>query len=511
MPEHFGEPLYSQQYLYDLFQQAPAIICILRGPQHSFELANVKCVQLLGRQDLIGMPVQAVLPELAEQGLIDVLDRVYATGEPFIGNELLVNIARIPGGPLVEGFFNFVFQPVHLPTGAIEGIMVHAVEVTEQVQAQKAVLASQQRLELAQQAGRIGTFEWDIPNNVVFWTPELEALYGLPPGGFEGKYENWAIRVHPDDLSQAEANIQGAISGGPPYDAEFRVIWPDGSLHWILGKGEVYYDGLQEPQRMLGINIDITERKELEQRRDDFISMASHELRTPITTIKANLQLAERRLKRQFGSLQQASPQTRKAVDDLSTILERAMRQVEVQSRLINDLMDASRIQADRLILTPKRWNLVDIVREVVQEQRQVAPTRTIEFMDSDQELLVVLVDRDRIGQVVSNYVTNALKYSEDTAPVIVSVHPEDTNACVEVRDFGIGLSEEAQGHIWDQFYQVPGSDGARGSRAAGLGLGLYICKILVERQGGQVGVESKEGVGSRFWFSLPLYKELPF
>ena len=116
-----------------------------------------------------------------------------------------------------------------------------------------------------------------------------------------------------------------------------------------------------------------------------------------------------------------------------------------------------------------------------------------------------MLADKDRVGQVVSNYVVNALKYSSDTAPVIVSLQREGTDVCVEVRDSGIGLSEEAQQHIWDRFYQVPGSDGARGSRMAGLGLGLHICKMLVERHGGRVGVESKKGVGSRFWFSLPL------
>ena len=303
MSEYLQEPLYSQQYMYDLFQQAPAIICILRGPQHIFELANLKCVQLLGRQDLMGKTVLEVLPEMVEQGFVDALDRVYASGEPFIGNEQLVNIARTPGSAPVEGFFNFIFKPLRSPAGSVDSIMVHAIEVTEQVRTRQAVLVSQQRLELAQQAGHIGTFEWDIPNNVIYWTPELEALYGLPAGGFEGKYENWARRVHPEDLERAEASVQGAIQGGPPYNVEFRVVWPDNSLHWIVGKGEVYYDGQQEPQRMIGINMDITEQKELEQRKDEFISMASHELRTPVTTIKANLQLAERRIKRQFAAL----------------------------------------------------------------------------------------------------------------------------------------------------------------------------------------------------------------
>jgi two-component system CheB/CheR fusion protein len=462
-------------------------------------------MQLLGRQDIVGKTVQEMLPELVEQGFLDVLDRVYRTGEPFFGEEMQVNITRTPGGLPVEGFFNFIFQPIRQSAGNVDGIMVHAIDVTEQVHIRQAMQASQQRLELAQQAARIGTFEWDIPNNIIFWTPELEALYGLPPGGFEGKYENWARRVHPDDLEQAEANIQVAIQGGPAYNVEFRVLWPDGSLHWVVGKGDIYYDGKQEPQRMIGINMDITERKELEQRRDDFISMASHELRTPVTTIKANLQLAERRLKKQFEPLLQPSPETTKAVADLATMLERALRQVEVQSRLINDLMDASRIQADKLTLMLQQWNLVDIVRDVVEEQRLVTPSRTILFEASEQEPFLVLVDRDRIGQVIGNYIVNALKYSPEKEPVVVNLRQEGTEVCVEVRDHGTGLSEQAQQHIWERFYQVPGRESTRSSRIAGLGLGLHICQILVSRHGGSVGVESKEGEGSRFWFSLPL------
>lgn len=497
--------LFSQQYMYDLFLQVPAIICILHGPQHIFELANLQCVQLLGRRDLVGKTVRETLPELVEQGFLNVLDRVYTTGEPYFGNELLINISRASGTPPIKGFFNFIFQPIRTLSGNIDGILIHAVDVTEQVRTRQTVLASQQRLELAQQAAHIGTFEWDIPNNNIFWTPELEALYGLPPRGFEGKYENWARRVHPDDLESAEANIQAAIQGGPAYNAEFRVLWPDESLHWVVGKGEIYYDGKQEPQRMIGINMDITERKELEQRRDDFISMASHELRTPMTTIKANLQLAERRLKRQFAPSQEASPEIAKTVADLSTFLKRALRQVEVQSRLINDLMDASRIQADKLALSLQQWNLVDIVRDVVEDQRQVTPSRTISLEGLEQETLLVLADKDRIGQVVSNYVTNALKYSPETEPVVVSLHRENEEVCVEVRDHGAGLSEEAQKRIWERFYQVSGSEGAQGSRIAGLGLGLHICQILVSRHSGSVGVESKEGIGSRFWFSLPL------
>ncbi len=121
-----------------------------------------------------------------------------------------------------------------------------------------------ERLAFAQEVGKIGTFEWDIVHNHISWTPELEALYGLPPGGFEGSYEHWAQRVHTDDRQQAEDNLAQAIQGGPDYNVEFRVVWPDQRVRWLLGKGRVQFDDAGKAQRVIGVNIDITERKQAE-------------------------------------------------------------------------------------------------------------------------------------------------------------------------------------------------------------------------------------------------------
>ncbi len=436
-----------------------------------------------------------------------------------------IAIARSGGVGTFQGFtptmkgtpkwWDVTVTPIFNIDGSIQHLVAVSRDVSElkqaeieQEQAQQALQESQQRLELAQQAAHIGTFEWDIPQNIVIWTPELEALYGLPPGGFEGKYENWVVRIHPEDRTRIEENLQSAIYKGLVYNIEFRVIWPDGSLHWLLGKGKVYYGDQQKPLYMIGINMDISERKELEQRKDEFISMASHELRTPITTIKASLQLAERRVKKLQGNTQEYSLETNSALSDLSTLLSRALRQVGVQNRRINDLLDASRIQADKLTLSLQPCNLAHVVREVVKEQQQIAPTRTIVLEILEPDPILVLADADRIGQVVSNYMTNALKYSPEAEPIIVSLRSEGQQARVSVRDHGQGLSVEVQQHIWERFYQVPGSDEARSSRVTGLGLGLYICQTLVLRHGGAVGVESEKGVGSTFWFTLPLIKE---
>ncbi|GCE31558.1 sensor histidine kinase [Dictyobacter alpinus] len=254
----------ERQRLYDLFMQVPALVCLLKGPEHVFEFANSRYMQIVGNRELIGKTIREALPEVADQGIYELLDQVYATGKAFHGNEVLVMIDRKLNGHLEEGFFNFVYQPARDTNGEINGIMVHAVEVTEQIRNRNHLRSSQQRLQLAQQAAHIGTFEWMIAKNEIIWTPELEALYGLPAGGFEGRYENWAQRVHPADLARAEESLQGSINGGPPYNVEFRVVWPDGSQHWMLGKGEVAKDENGRAERVFGVNIDITERKEAE-------------------------------------------------------------------------------------------------------------------------------------------------------------------------------------------------------------------------------------------------------
>jgi signal transduction histidine kinase len=167
--------------------------------------------------------------------------------------------------------------------------------------------------------------------------------------------------------------------------------------------------------------------------------------------------------------------------------------------------MDTSRLQADKLTITFRRCDMVDIVRRVVEDQQMVTPNRTITLDLEAQDEVFVDADEDRIAQVVNNYLTNALKYSALADPVDVGLVQEDHFVRVWVRDKGPGLSETAQKRVWERFYQVEGVEGHRGVGGAGLGLGLNICQSLVYMHGGEVGINSTPGNGSTFWFTLPL------
>ena len=173
---------------------------------------------------------------------------------------------------------------------------------------------------------------------------------------------------------------------------------------------------------------------------------------------------------------------------------------------LVDDLIDISRIQADKLDLQmrPMLCDLANIVKEVVQEQGKIYPERTICLTLSSPEPVTVHADADRIGQVVTNYLTNALKYSAADRPIDVLLQVEEQAARVSVHDEGPGLSLADQERIWERFYQVENVEIQTASRA-GLGLGLYISKTIIEHHHGQVGVQSCPGSGSTFWFTLPL------
>lgn len=189
-------------------------------------------------------------------------------------------------------------------------------------------------------------------------------------------------------------------------------------------------------------------------------------------------------------------------------LLDRADQQLVRLNRLVVDLLDVTRIASDKLDLCLTTKDLGDIVREVVDTQRLAWPSRTITLDVAAESLPQLVLDADRVGQVVTNYLTNALKYSMEDKPVAVVVSSEQSGGGgvlkVSVRDEGPGLTPEALGHLWEPFHRVEGIRQLSGS-GVGLGLGLHICKTFAERHGGSVGVESVPGSGSTFWFTLPL------
>ncbi len=249
--------------------------------------------------------------------------------------------------------------------------------------------------------------------------------------------------------------------------------------------------------------------RETQRRMEEFLSVVCHELKTPLTIMKGSLQLAERKVKR-LVTTEALLPDEMRRFAPVQALMERARSQVVVQDRLVNDLLEASRVQAPTLRLLLAQCNLVSVVQEAVEDQRQIDLSRTMHITLPTQKEVLVHADADRLVQVVTNYLTNALKYSPPDSPVEVCLTVQGTEARVSVRDKGPGLAVEEHERVWERFYRVPTIDVQRGSGYphVGLGVGLYLCRSLIERHQGQVGVESRVGDGSTFWFSLPLCEQ---
>lgn len=253
---------------------------------------------------------------------------------------------------------------------------------------------------------------------------------------------------------------------------------------------------VQERLRVENTRIQASELalREINRRMNEFLSIASHELRTPLTIIQTSVQLSERQLKRLLlrGDVQLMH------LESFKEQLEQTSSQIGHMNQLVSSLLEVSRIQEGRLEVHPVPANLVTLVNEVLNELRLTTPRQILLEM-SAIEAIPVVIDTNRIKQVLLNYLTNALKYSPEHAAIEVSLKQEGHEAIVAVRDQGKGLTAEEQANIWERFYRLE-----RDTSVEGLGLGLYICQAIMQQHQGRWGVQSAPGKGSTFWFALP-------
>jgi signal transduction histidine kinase len=244
--------------------------------------------------------------------------------------------------------------------------------------------------------------------------------------------------------------------------------------------------------------------QEIQRQYHDFLALASHELRNPLATIKGNAQLLLRRI----DALARHEAQRPSSEEDFQHVQDRLQYVVQNANkleRIIGELMDVSRIQSGQLVMAMQPGDLGAIVRLAVEDSRHVAGDHVF-LLFFPQEAIPILADADRIAQVVQNYLSNAIKYSPVACPIEVRVQREGAQVRVLVRDEGPGLALEEQTRVWERFYRVPGVSVFETSHAeANLGLGLHVCKEIIESHHGQVGVDSIPGQGSTFWFLLDL------
>jgi PAS domain S-box-containing protein len=299
----------------------------------------------------------------------------------------------------------------------------------------------------------------------------------------------WMSIIFPEDLILVEEGFRNAVFKRLQYEVEFRINHADGTLHWCVAIGQPQFDQGNNFSGYIGSCTDITEHKELQNQKDNFIGIASHELKTPVTSLKGYAQVLERILKK-------------KGHEAEADMMRKMDAQLNRLTSLIGDLLDVTKINAGKLQFNNQVFELQPMISELIQDlQRSTERHLLIEDFKPTGR---TYADKERIEQVVINLLTNAIKYSPGSAKIIIHIEQVDDEIIVGVRDFGLGISQEDTTRVFDQFYRVSGE---MQHTFPGLGLGLYISAEIIRRVGGRIWVESKEREGSCFYFALPVYR----
>jgi len=287
---------------------------------------------------------------------------------------------------------------------------------------------------------------------------------------------------HPLDAGLSEQAHAVASKTGKLF-YETRLLLPDNSIRWVRVQGNVHHDSEGNLKKLLGTVIDITEFKRLQQQKDDFISIASHELKTPITSLKASLQLLER---------MKANPTAL-----LPRLVEQCSRGMEKITELVDDLLNVTKIKEGQVMLNKKKFSIDRLINDCCSQARQLGKHELVVEGVRD---LQITADEHRIEQVISNFITNAVKYAPNSREIFLTIENLGDSVKLSLRDTGPGIPANKLPHLFDRYFRADES----GVQVSGLGLGLYISADIVHRHGGQIGVDSIEGVGTTFWFTLP-------
>jgi PAS domain S-box-containing protein len=466
-----------------MVEQAPVAILVFRGPELVVDLANPSILEILGKDsNIIGRPLLEAMPELKGEPAVELLFDIYHKGISSDGIEVPVRMQR--DGEIETRYFNFSYRP--LKDGErIIGVMDVAVEVTDQVLSRRAIEWGEEQLRLAIDSAELATWHLNADTGEFFPSIRLKELFGYGP------QDEMPLAAGIDQITEpyremVRQAVENTLNTGAVYNVEYQVEGlRDKKLRWVRARGRVYKSSEHTAGNFFGVIADITESKLQEQRKDDFLSIASHELKTPLTSLKSTLQLLDR-MKKDFTAPIHVK------------LLEQANRSMEKIGNLIDDLLQLNRLDVGQLELQKTTFVIADMLNNCCNHVR-VAGKYELIFQGNEQ--LTVYADGNRIDQVIVNLVNNAVKYAPDSKEIYLTVEEVPGFAKISVKDNGPGISADKVPFLFNRYYRA--EQASKGY--SGLGLGLFICAEIIKRHNGEIGVDTTPGIGSTFWFTLPL------
>ena len=458
--------------LYEALRHAPARVGILLGPDLRYAMVSPAQLTEMGlaEKDVIGRAYGEIDPDPSHRA---ILEQVYRTGEPRVSRESPTR-TRLSTGATLEGYFNSTIVATRDAAGAIDGVIYFAADVTDLVVGRKrveelAAAVSGERDELQHILN-------ELPEGVVVMRRDgavtrnriADELLGRP---FEARDFPLMRALEGEDVRGEEMVIHNPVRGK--------------DLNVLVSAAPVRRDG--EIVAAVSVFQDITQLRAFERQRTEFFSMASHEIRTPVTAILLQLDLALRQISRGDSS-------------NTEEMLRKARQRTKALTALINDLLDVSRLDVGKFALELEDLDLAAVVRQTVGEypSDEDHPIRVI----SSGGPLPVRGDGRRVVEVLENLLSNAVKYSPEGGAIMVEIGRELDQAVVRIRDEGLGVPEAERGQIFERFFRT-----SVAKPYGGVGLGLYISREIVTRMGGEIRLESSGGPGSVFRVTLPLQR----
>lgn len=372
--------------------------------------------------------------------------------------------------------------------------------------AENALRESEQRLRLALEAAELGTWDVDPETRRLEWSARCKVLFGLPEDAAID-YREFLARLHPEDREQVDRAVESALdpANGGTYDVEYRTLTPSGVQRWVRANGRAFFSSEGRPTRFIGTMQDIGDRKQRDaeraellhaarqarehaeaasRMREDLVAIVSHDLRNPLAAITMSAELLR-------SALPDGDARTAKQ-------LERIRRSAERMKSLISDLLDVATIDAGALSVHLSQHDVGELLREAADMLQPVAADKSIQLDVNEPEVaLEVRADKERLLQVLSNLIGNAIKFSEEGSAIRVGANRDGNDARLWVADSGKGISQEHLPHVFDRYWQ------AKKDGRLGIGLGLSIAKGIVEAHGGRIWAESEVGKGTTFSFTL--------
>ena len=519
----------NERQLEYFIRKAPVGIAIYKGPDFIVEAANERVLEIWGKSlsEVKGRSLTEIFPEINAQEYTRELYKMSVEkslkGETFMVNEVEFTFQR--NGQPFKGWYNCTYEPIKDIDGSWTGIIAVVNEVTDQVVARKKIEESEEKFRTL--ATEFPLFVWLTDNKLqtTFLNKAGLEYFNMPQSASIEEL-SWKKFIHADDLEKVLAVMNDSSMNHKSYTLTMRLKNGNtGEYRWFVDNGMPQYAN-GKFTGFIGTSMDIHEQKtadekirrseekyrqlsltleervnqrteelrilnEADELKSDFIKMASHELKTPVTSIKGYTQLLLSALKEDESKV---SPLL------VRSSLISVDKQITRLTRLMSELLDLSKIETGMLVLNQELFNLNELVIETVQDILYTNSKHDINIFHDFE--CTVNGDKDRIGQVLINFLTNAIKYSPNADKVEVWIRASEKNwVSVSVKDFGIGIDETDHEKIFERFYRAGGKEE---QTFPGFGIGLFIAKEIIQRHGGAIGLTSKKGKGSVFTFTLP-------